>query len=94
MTYRLGDYIFVHAGLRPGIPFDTQSEHDLMWIREDFLNSSADFGGVVVHGHTPKEKPELKRNRIGIDTGAYMTGVLTAVVLEGITSKFVSSKAD
>lgn len=92
MQVQLGGYVFVHAGLRPGIPLSAQSPHDLMWIREDFLNSKADFGAVVVHGHTPKDAPEVRRNRIGIDTGAYMTGNLTALILEGDDVKFLSSR--
>jgi serine/threonine protein phosphatase 1 len=92
MHFRLGDYIFVHAGLRPGIPIESQSPHDMMWIRDDFLNSKADFGALVVHGHTPKAAPDLRPNRIGIDTGAYMTGVLTALVLEGDSQGFVTSR--
>jgi serine/threonine protein phosphatase 1 len=92
LSFVLGDYLFVHAGLRPGIPLDAQSPHDMMWIRDDFLNSSADFGRIVVHGHTPKSAPEVKANRIGIDTGAYMTRVLTALILEGETKQFVKSR--
>jgi serine/threonine protein phosphatase 1 len=64
----------------------------MMWIRDDFLNSKADFGALVVHGHTPKAAPDLRPNRIGIDTGAYMTGVLTALVLEGDSQGFVTSR--
>ncbi|PCJ70548.1 MAG: metallophosphoesterase [Rhodobiaceae bacterium] len=78
-----GDYFFAHAGVRPGIGLGRQSEHDLMWIRDDFLSSRANFGKIVVHGHTPREAVEFRPNRIGIDTGAYMTNVLTALVLEG-----------
>lgn len=92
MSFVFGDYLFVHAGLRPGIPLDAQSPHDLMWIRDDFLNSRSDFGQIVVHGHTPKPTPDVQSNRIGIDTGAYMTHVLTAIVLEGNTREFVSSR--
>jgi diadenosine tetraphosphatase ApaH/serine/threonine PP2A family protein phosphatase len=78
-----GDYFFAHAGVRPGIGLERQSEHDLMWIRDEFLNSRSNFGKIVVHGHTPREKVEFRANRIGIDTGAYMTNVLTALVLSG-----------
>lgn len=92
MRFVLGDYQFVHAGLRPGVPLDAQSAHDMMWIRDDFLNSRADFGPLVVHGHTPKDRPDVKANRIGIDTGAYMTGILTALVLEGERAEFVTSR--
>lgn len=84
-----GDYFFVHAGIRPGIPLDQQDKQDLMWIRGEFLDSQSDFGKVIVHGHTPVDQPESKPNRIGIDTGAYATGRLTAVVLEGTERRFL-----
>lgn len=92
MHFTLGDYLFVHAGLRPGVPLHAQADHDLMWIRDDFLNASADFGALVVHGHTPKEKPDIRPNRIGIDTHAYLSGVLTALVLEEDRQSFVTSR--
>lgn len=78
-----GDYFFVHAGVRPGIPLERQVDEDLLWIREDFLHSDSFFGKVVVHGHTPSERPVIRDNRIGIDTGAYMTSQLTCLILEG-----------
>jgi serine/threonine protein phosphatase 1 len=87
----LGDYYFVHAGVKPGIPLERQAEEDLLWIREEFLDSPADFGKVVVHGHTPEPEPVLRTNRIGIDTGAYMTGVLSCVVLEGSELRFLQA---
>ena len=77
-----GDYFFVHAGIRPGVALDEQTEDDMIWIREEFLDSSDDHGKVIVHGHTISQTPELRDNRIGIDTGAFATGVLTALVLE------------
>lgn len=81
---RFGDYLFVHAGMRPGIPLDQQSQSDLRWIREPFLiDEQADHGFVVVHGHTIAEDVDQRPNRIGIDTGAYRTGVLTALGIEG-----------
>lgn len=79
--FELGGYLFVHAGVRPGIPLEQQSENDMRWIRDEFLNSHADFGKRVVHGHCPEEEPQARPNRIGVDTGAYITGVLTAAVL-------------
>ncbi len=82
-SHRCGDYFFVHAGVRPGVPLEQQSERDLMWIRSPFLDSKADHGAVVVHGHSIAEQPQLRPNRIGIDTGAYRTGVLTCLVLDG-----------
>jgi serine/threonine protein phosphatase 1 len=84
-----GDYFFVHAGVRPGIALDRQVAEDLLWIREDFLLSDLDFEKVIVHGHTPVEKPVIRSGRIGIDTGAYATDCLTAVVLSGETCKFL-----
>jgi len=83
MTHQAGDYLFVHAGIRPGIPLQEQSNEDLLWIREDFTESSAWHEYVVVHGHSIFEQVEFLPNRIGIDTGAYATGVLTCLVLEG-----------
>ncbi len=77
-----GDYFFVHAGIRPGVPLDEQAEDDMIWIRDEFLESSVDHGKVIVHGHTITQAPELRDNRIGIDTGAFATGILTALVLE------------
>lgn len=79
----LGDYLFVHAGIRPGVPLPDQKVADLRWIREPFLSSNEDLGWCVVHGHTITGEPVLRRNRIGIDTGAYMSGRLTALGLEG-----------
>lgn len=87
----VGHYYFAHAGVRPGVRLEDQEPDDLLWIREPFLSSKADFGKVVVHGHTPRARPIERRNRIGIDTGAYMSGCLTAVVLEGPDVRFIQS---
>ncbi len=78
-----GDYVFVHAGVRPGIPISAQDPVDLRWIRGDFTRSTADFGAMIVHGHSITPEPDVKPNRIGIDTGAYQSGHLTALGLEG-----------
>ena len=78
-----GDYLFVHAGVRPGVPLGDQREEDLLWIREPFLSTAADFGKIVVHGHSIAYDPEFRHNRIGIDTGAFATGRLTCLVLAG-----------
>ena len=83
ISHRAGDYFFVHGGVRPGVPLETQSARDCMWIRKTFLDSEVDHGAVVVHGHSISAAPELRHNRIGIDTGAYRSGVLTCLVLEG-----------
>jgi serine/threonine protein phosphatase 1 len=87
----VGDYFFTHAGVRPGIPLTEQRQEDLLWIREEFLSSTHDFGKVIVHGHTPMASPVRKTNRIGIDTGAYLTSRLTAVALEGTACRFLQS---
>jgi len=84
-----GDYAFVHAGLRPGVAWDAQSQDDLMWIRREFTQSDADFGYCVVHGHTPVDVPDVQANRIGIDTRAWASGILTSLVLEGKTRRFL-----
>jgi serine/threonine protein phosphatase 1 len=84
-----GDYVFVHAGIRPGVPLEHQTPHDLMWIREEFLSSRAVHPKTVVHGHSITFTPEMKPNRIGIDTGAYATGTLTALVLERTKRDFL-----
>lgn len=82
-TCRFGDYLFVHAGIRPGVAIEEQLQSDLRWIREPFLFDDTDHGCTVVHGHTIREQVEERANRIGIDTGAYRTGVLTALAIEG-----------
>jgi len=87
----IGDYLFVHAGVRPGVPLPEQSPKDLYWIRDDFIRSRADHGRVVVHGHTITPKPDRRPNRIGIDTGAYDSGVLTCLVLEGEKRRFLAT---
>jgi len=87
----IGDYLFVHAGLKPYVPLEEQRERDLLWIREEFLDSRANFGRIIVHGHTPTGAPVVKHNRIGIDTGAFMSGTLTALVLEGRNRQFLST---
>ena len=84
-SYSCGDFFFVHAGVKPGIPLTEQHEEDLLWIREDFLLHDGNFGKVVVHGHTPVAEPDFHGNRINIDTGAYATGRLTCLRLEGQT---------
>ena len=93
MSRTVGDYLFVHAGVRPGVPLNAQEDGDLLWIRYDFLESDEDFGKVIVHGHTPSDEPERKANRIGIDTGVYYSGVLTAVRLEGTDQRILQARA-
>ena len=91
LSLPLGLYFLCHAGVRPGIPLSQQRGDDLLWIRDEFLSSQADFGKVVVHGHTPVVKPESLPNRINIDTGAFATGRLTCVVLDGDQRQFLST---
>lgn len=90
-TFRAGDYLFVHAGVRPGIPLIEQAPSDLRWIREPFLSDSSEHGFTVVHGHTIRKEVEERLNRIGIDTGAYRYGVLTALALEGSERWYVQA---
>lgn len=85
----IGRYFLCHAGVRPGVALERQREEDLLWIRDEFLNSRMDFGKIVVHGHTPVAEPEALPNRINIDTGAFATGRLTCVVLEGKSRRFI-----
>lgn len=82
-SYRAGDYMFAHAGIRPRVRLSRQHPADLLWIRDEFLESRDNYGVVVVHGHSPAEKVEFLANRIGVDTGAYKSGILSAIGLEG-----------
>ena len=81
-TFAFGDYLFVHAGIRPGIAIEEQDRHDLRWIRDPFLSDAKEHGFVVVHGHTIVPEVDERPNRIAIDTGAYHSGVLTALGIE------------
>jgi serine/threonine protein phosphatase 1 len=91
INHRVGPYLFVHAGIQPGVPLERQARQDMLWIREPFLNSRADHGVVVVHGHTPKKEPIVLPNRIAIDTGAVLGGALTCAVLEDDKVGFLQS---
>ena len=82
-SFACGDFFFAHAGVRPGVPLKEQQESDLLWIRDDFLDSEANFGKFIVHGHTPVREPDIRPNRINIDTGAYATGNLTLLRIQG-----------
>lgn len=88
----IGDYLFVHAGIAPGVAHDQQKRSDLLWIREPFLSSEDSHGAVVVHGHTIIKEPEDRGNRIGIDTGAYYSGRLTALALEGTQRRYIEAR--
>lgn len=91
LRHQVGGYLFAHAGIRPGVALGEQSDQDLITIRNSFLYSEQDFGVVVVHGHTPRMAPEVRFNRIGIDTGAVFGGKLTCAVLEGTRIGFLQT---
>jgi len=82
-SFSCGDFFFCHAGVRPSVELSQQKESDLLWIRRDFLDSPFDFGKIVVHGHTPTTRIDVRPNRINIDTGAYATDRLTCLVIDG-----------
>jgi serine/threonine protein phosphatase 1 len=82
-SFACGDFFFAHAGVKPGVALERQKEEDLLWIREEFLESERRFGKYVVHGHTPVSVPDIRSNRINIDTGAYATGNLTLLTIQG-----------
>jgi len=85
------DYMFVHAGVRPDVPLDQQNDTDLLWIREEFSESPADFGKMIVHGHSISPEIDVQPNRIGIDTGAYRSGTLSCLVLEGEARRYIQT---
>jgi serine/threonine protein phosphatase 1 len=91
LEHREGDYLFVHAGIRPDVRLDRQAEDDLLGIRQSFLASEQDFGAIVVHGHTASPAPTIKPNRIGLDTGAGCGGRLTCAVFEDDAVAFMSA---
>lgn len=86
-----GDYAFVHAGIRPRVSLDRQGMQDLLWIRDEFLQSTVDFGKIIVHGHSISEAPIMRPNRIGIDTGAFASGRLTCLILEAAERAFLTT---
>lgn len=87
----LGTYFFVHAGINPKYPIAKQRTDDLLWIRDKFIMSKKNYEKIIVHGHTISDLPDFKTNRIGIDTGAYFSGVLTCLVLEGCNQRLLQS---
>jgi len=91
--FQCGDVLFVHAGIRPNIPIAHQNESDFLWIREEFLNFTGPFEAFVVHGHTPVRAPDVRTNRLNIDTGAFVTGRLTCVAIEGSAVRQISGLA-
>lgn len=93
-SFSCGDYFFVHAGAKPHVSLARQKESDLLWIRDEFLSSTYDFGKIIVHGHTPSLDVEVRPNRINIDTGAFATGRLTCLVLEGDSLSLIDTSVD
>lgn len=91
LYHESGDYLFVHAGLRPGLALEDQEPSDLLWIRKEFLNSRRNHGKLVVHGHAAALRPVIKRNRICVDTAAHVSDTLTALVLRGRSRRFLSA---
>jgi serine/threonine protein phosphatase 1 len=89
-----GDFFFCHAGVRPGVPLDRQSPEDLIWIRKPFLDSPLLHEKVIVHGHTPSNEPEIMPNRVNVDTGAFATGVLTALSIDGLRKQILQIAED
>ena len=87
--FSCGDFLFVHAGIRPDIPIEQQDVNDLIWIRNEFLESTLNHERFIVHGHTPVPHPDIRHNRINIDTGAWRTGTLTCIAIEGSTIMFL-----
>ena len=87
--FSCGDFLFVHAGIRPDVPIEHQDPNDLIWIRDEFLNSTQRHERFVVHGHTPVPHPDIRPNRINIDTAAWRTGTLTCIAIEGSTILFL-----
>lgn len=92
LTITVGDYLFVHAGIRPKRAIEDQDPHDCRWIREPFLSHAGNFGHTVVHGHTVTDEPVVRHNRIGIDTGAFKSGRLTALCLEGTERLIIEAR--
>jgi len=93
-SFECGDFFFAHAGVKPNVELSRQKENDLLWIRGEFLSSKDDFGKIVVHGHTPTREIEVGPNRINIDTGAFATGRLTCLVIEGLSLSVIDTSLD
>ncbi len=92
LSVNFGDFFFCHAGIRPGVPLDRQVEHDLIWIRGEFLDHRGLHPKLVIHAHTPNHEPEILANRVNLDTCAFATGRLTSMVMEGRTKRFMRSQ--
>jgi serine/threonine protein phosphatase 1 len=89
-----GDFFFCHAGIRPGVPLDRQDPHDLVWIRQEFLGYPGLHPKVIVHGHTPAPAPEVLANRVNVDTGAFSTGRLTALIIAGADKEILTVREE
>ncbi|MEM1411526.1 MAG: metallophosphoesterase family protein [Pseudomonadota bacterium] len=94
LSWRSGDYYFVHAGIRPGVDLEDQHFEDQLWIRDEFIESEQNHGAVIVHGHTISPEVELRPNRIGLDTGAFHSGVLSCLVLDGTVQRLLQTGKD
>ncbi len=92
-SFALGDYFFVHAGVRPGVPLNQQKPEDLLWIRNGFLSCDTGHGARIVHGHSIVQRPEILPHRVNLDTGAYASGVLSCAVLEGEQVRILTNRA-
>ncbi len=92
LNKEIGDYYFVHAGINPYEPLIKQTPEDMLWIRDEFLDAEANYGVIIVHGHSVTDAPDIQDNRIGIDTGAFASNILTCLVLEGATKRFLQTK--
>jgi serine/threonine protein phosphatase 1 len=93
-SFECGDFFFAHAGVKPNVELSRQKENDLLWIRGEFLTSKDDFGKIIVHGHTPTREIEVAPNRINIDTGAFATGLLSCLVIEGEELSVIDTSFD
>jgi serine/threonine protein phosphatase 1 len=91
VSLQSGDYLFCHAGVKPGVPLRNQKREDMLWIRKAFMESNRNHGAVIVHGHSIVEDVEVRRNRISLDTAAYSTGKLSSVRLDGTSRYFLST---
>ena len=92
VSHKIGPYGFVHAGVKPGVPYEQQTDEDRMWIRDEFLNAKDKEDLFIVHGHTPVNAPYSDHRRVNVDTGAYFTGRLTAVKIEGDKMSFLTNQ--
>lgn len=93
LSHQSGNYYFVHAGINPRVPLERQCAEDQLWIREAFIEHTKPYEKIIVHGHTISDEPDFRSNRIGLDTGAYMSGKLSCLVLENDTQHVIQTQA-